>query len=212
MKRSYKSKDLQFSELAKFSLENNFKTKTELFREYSRLSGKRVGTVRNTYYEFCKKCSESETLCEKYLNGKKIAVSKNEPFSSKETDMLLKAVSQAKEKGKSVRSAVNELACGDLKKALRYQNKYRSEIKKTESFYKTSDKSMRLEKKIEVVKSGIDDLIERIKKPFISQVFSLQSRVSFLEEENTKLKNLLEFYNAKKHAFGQANDSKELPS
>lgn len=76
---------------------------------------RRPNSVRNHYYSQLKPAQDSEPAFR--------------PFSEEETDRLLETVLLAQAKGQSVRACTLEMADGDTRGMLRYQNKYRALLK-----------------------------------------------------------------------------------
>lgn len=91
-----------------------------VFEEMGDQLGRKPNSVRNYYYM--------------RLRGQDHAAMRRaepfEVFTEEEVRLLVRSVLQARGMGKSVRAAVMELAEGDHALMLRYQNKYRSVIKK----------------------------------------------------------------------------------
>lgn len=104
------------------------KTLTRIFEEYAKKSGRAKGSVRNYYYALLKS-SDSEDV-RAILQGTDLKAEDVRPFTDEETDKILKAILAQKSKGVSVRKAVLNLANGDDKLMLRYQNKYRNVVLK----------------------------------------------------------------------------------
>ena len=76
---------------------------------------RRPNSVRNRYYTQLKPIGAAEpSFC---------------PFSEEETDRLLRTVLLAQADGRSVRACTLEMANGDTRRMLRYQNKYRALLK-----------------------------------------------------------------------------------
>ena len=100
------------------------KTLTRIFEEYAKDSGRAKGSVRNYYYALLKSTSNEEVR--KILQGTDLKAEEVRPFTDEETDKILRAILKEKSKGVSVRRAVLNLAGGDDKLMLRYQNKYRN--------------------------------------------------------------------------------------
>ena len=105
--------------------------------------------------------------------------------------------------GKSVRQIVLNLAKGDAKLALRYQNKFRSsmlsrpeltrELKQHTAKIKEQQKASSVipQTLLGRLKKEIDALVERIAGKEKKQNEQLLKRVSFLEAENLRLSRLL---------------------
>lgn len=104
------------------------KTLTRIFEEYAKKSGRAKGSVRNYYYALLKSTDSEEVKA--ILQGTDLRAEDVRPFTDEETDKILKAILAQKSKGISVRKAVLNLANGDDKLMLRYQNKYRNVVAK----------------------------------------------------------------------------------
>ena len=78
-------------------------------------TNRRPNSVRNHYYTQLKPIEKAEPA---FL-----------PFSEEETDRLLSAVLLALSNGQSVRACTLQMANGDTRRMLRYQNKYRALLK-----------------------------------------------------------------------------------
>ena len=203
----YKEKDVIL--LAEFinTRRNNMLTKT--FNEFAIEHGKSKGTVRNLYYALAKLSNKDTEFCKTYLGGEPIKVSEVENFTNKEEKDLVKQVLLLKNDGKSVRSAINELAKGDLKLALRYQNKYRNFIKNKKEELENLLEEIKREKGVEIelenkdnqvtfneiqikrLKSEINGLVNRISLDLQRENKTLKERIEFLQKENLKLSRLL---------------------
>lgn len=90
-----------------------------VFERMGEKLGRKPNSVRNYYYMQLRSQAPEAPRAAPF-----------ELFTDEETDMLLRAVLVAKAKGQSVRSCVMELSEGDRAKMLRYQNKYRSILRK----------------------------------------------------------------------------------
>ncbi len=104
------------------------KTLTRIFEEYAKNSGRAGGSVRNYYYALLKSTDNAEVR--EILRDTKLQAAESRPFTDEETDKILKAILKERSKGISVRRAVLNLAGGDDKLMLRYQNKYRNVLSK----------------------------------------------------------------------------------
>lgn len=100
------------------------KTLTRIFEEYAQKSGRAKGSVRNYYYSLLKS-TDNESV-KRMLSGTPLKAAEARPFTDEETDKILHAILKQKAEGISVRKAVMNLAGGDDKLMLRYQNKYRN--------------------------------------------------------------------------------------
>ncbi len=82
------------------------------FDAISELTGRKPNSIRNYYYL---RVREEEHRVGAFI-----------PFSPEQVDALMRRMLTDRAQGKSVRSIANEMAEGDKKEMLRYQNKYRS--------------------------------------------------------------------------------------
>ena len=196
----YKLEDVEGLALA--IKNSSTKNLTELFSEYAVSVGKAKGTVRNLYYALVKLCETDQDFCNKYFNGKPPVAQKPQSFTKAQEDWLLKEVTEQKNKGRSVRSIINQLAGGDLKLALRYQNKYRSLLvkhpQKAQAYHALSieQPSVSIEPTIPEVqlvrlKREINGLVSRISQKIRQENQHLKSRIAYLQAENLRLNNLL---------------------
>ena len=103
-------------------------TLTSLFEGYARQSGRAKGSVRNYYYALLRSTGDEKVRA--LLRGTGLKAEPIHAFSDEETDRLLRAILTEKSKGISVRRAVLNLAGGDDRLMLRYQNKYRNVLAK----------------------------------------------------------------------------------
>ena len=86
----------------------------KVFDEIALKTGRRPNSIRNYYYAQAQKRGEGERA-QRFV-----------PFAEDEVVSLLDRVLRAKAQGRSVRSCLTEMAGGDHRLMLRYQNKYRS--------------------------------------------------------------------------------------
>lgn len=208
MEKIYGFKKQDVIKLCELINKNPNLTPTRIFKEYSMQSGKSKGTVRNMYYALAKLTKENEQFRDTYLNGKELNVGKIEGFSNGEDLELVKRVLKLKNEGLSIRKAVNKLADGDAKLALRYMNKYRSTLKNKPQIIDLAIKELGIKKEriapeirnsemmvIEVqiakVKKEINNLVLRISENLRKENEYLKGRVCLLELQNLKLNNLL---------------------
>lgn len=85
------------------------------FETVADVTERRPNSVRNRYYAELRDAKKSEPLFQ--------------PFTDSESDALIRAVLLARAGGRSVRACTLELAGGDTRRMLRYQNKYRAMLK-----------------------------------------------------------------------------------
>lgn len=159
---------------------------TSFFRNWARLHGLAMGSVRNAYYSIAKKSRENKAFCDKYFGGNPLEVTKSTLFSREEENELIDNVKKGIAQGKSVRSILLSLAGGDAKKALRLQNKYRNYMrlnhkdKPIKNYFNNNDYSS--------IKAGIDNLVSSICERAKMENQDLKRQIYYLQLENLKLK------------------------
>ncbi len=155
------------------------KTLSGLFASFAQKTGRAKGSVRNYYYALLR--STGDKRVRDILRGTQLKAEKIMPFSEEETDRILKEILISKSKGISVRKAVLNLAGGDDKLMLRYQNKYRNVVSKQ------PERIERLMRECGI-KGGTDEARRRIE----DEINVLYDRLAAsLKEENKRLTTLL---------------------
>ncbi len=159
-------------------------TLTSLFEGYAKQTGRAKGSVRNYYYALLRSTGDERVRA--LLRGTGLKAGAVHAFSDEETDRVLRAILAEKSKGVSVRRAVLNLAGGDDRLMLRYQNKYRNVLAKQPA---------RIEKLMEEcggarrqVESAIDGLYDRLALSLRRENARLRAKVKKLSEENSRLK------------------------
>lgn len=204
----YKEKDV--IGLAEFLKNRGGESLSSTFTKYALINGKAKGTIRNLYYALAKRSNVDKEFCDKYLNGKPIAINSIVEFDALEERELVKTILAQRQEGKSVRSVILDLAKGDAKVALRYQNKFRNLVKTKPNLIADilgeinaggKEKSVEERQKTLVspitehqfnrLKAEIDALISRISAKLKRENQYLKERIGFLENENLKLSALL---------------------
>ncbi|MBD5130976.1 MAG: hypothetical protein HDT28_00035 [Clostridiales bacterium] len=106
------------------------KSLTGAFRRVAERTGRSVNSVRNYYYGQAKTFELVPEVADK-LGIRACTVERERfvPFTDSEVYSLVECVLIAGGRGVSVRKAIYELAGGDDRLALRYQNKYRSVLR-----------------------------------------------------------------------------------
>ena len=101
-----------------------------VFKTMADKTSRSLNSVRNYYYGQAKTFELVPEVAKK-LGIKRAEVERARfvPFTDGEVRKLVETVLVAKAQGKSVRRAIFEMADGDSKTALRYQNKYRSVLR-----------------------------------------------------------------------------------
>ena len=209
MDKIYGYKEQDVFALAEFIKDKNESSLSSLFEKFGAINGKAKGTVRNLYYALAKKCKTDKDFCQKYLSGKPIKISKIVEFNKQDEKELIKNIILQKNEGKSVRSIIMEMANGDAKLSLRYQNKYRNAIKNNPiliaeiiSEINTEGKRLSVEitkqskniisdMQFNKLKNEIDALVQKISSKVKRENEYLKERVARLESENLKLISIL---------------------
>lgn len=204
MKKIYGYKSSDMLALANLVKERGEVPLSRVFEQFSKTHGKAKGTVRNMYYALAKAC-QNEDYASEYLGGENLKVSVIEKFSLEEEKTLLKKVILGVNAGKSVRKIIIESSNGDMKMALRLQNKYRN-LKSDADLYATcvneliasgllsndfATKTVKPKLKdgvYETLQKEIDKLLERIKTSYAKETEKLKTRICALETENLSLK------------------------
>ncbi len=177
--------------LVKFVCEGKVrgKTLTSIFEEYAKSTGRAKGSVRNYYYALLRSTDNAEVR--KILQGTDLKAVDVRPFTDEETDKILRAILAQKANGVSVRRAVLNLAAGDDKLMLRYQNKYRNVAAKQperierlmkEAGYTVTDEGRK------AIEEKINSLYEKLNTGLKEENKRLTALIKKLTDENFLLK------------------------
>lgn len=209
MEKIYGYKEEDVVGLAEYVKRRNGKPLTEIFAEYGKIIGKAKGTVRNMYYALVKYCEKDEEFRLEHFGDNPLTVGKIVGFNANEEKELIKKILIARKDKRSVRSVITELAGGDMKTALRYQNKYRNAVKNNPGLIseiigeiRAEDETFTVAEKTPVknpipdaqfkkLKSEIDNLISRVSLKLRKENEYLKDRIGALEMENMRLSNTL---------------------
>ncbi len=154
-------------------------TLSGLFASYAKKTGRAKGSVRNYYYALLR--STGDKRVRDMLEGTELKAEKIMPFSEEETDRILREILVQKSRGISVRKAVLNLANGDDKLMLRYQNKYRNILTRQPE---------RIERLMR--ECGLDGGSDEAKKRIENEINVLYDRLaSSLKEENKRLTTVI---------------------
>ncbi len=162
---------------------NEGKTLSYLFETYAGTHSRAKGSVRNYYYAFLKRRSDSRV--ERILAGKDLSAGTIKPFTEEETDELLEKVLEGKRRGLSVRRSIMEAAHGDEKLMLRMQNKYRNLLKKQPERVERAARAAgvapdflqkRLEREIDALYGRIAEELKRENERLRAELEKLRSR------------------------------------
>ena len=172
---------------------------TEVFKNTALKHNLASGSVRNFYYKivgnkqkFFDDINIPDTLKPAFI----------EEFTKVETQSVIEKILLEKTNGKSVRQAVYDMANGNPKLALRYQNKYRCALKNDKNTvllaiekltkihgrcynpYAYEEKFSKAEEKLSLT---VDGILSSAKK----EILALENKVENLKTENKKLKTEL---------------------
>ena len=162
------------------------RTLSSLFEGYAQKSGRAKGSVRNYYYALLRSTGNKEVR--KLLLGTDLHAQPVQAFSDEETDRVLRAILAEKSKGISVRRAVLNLAGGDDKLMLRYQNKYRNVLTKQPERIKELMQECGGGRAVRRVEKEIDGLYDRLASDLREENLRLREKVKQLTDENAALK------------------------
>ena len=177
---------------------------TKLFKEYSQISGRAQGSLRNYYYKTVKKCKEDSKLKSKLGVSEKMYPVFIKTFNESEEEDLLREVLIGLSSGKSVRHTICKLANDNESLALRYQNKYRnllkdkrdlvlslaSNIKDKNGNAVNPYKNTVFSEERGSIESEIDFLVKKLFLKIKQENIELKQKVLALEKENKKLKDV----------------------
>ena len=162
------------------------RTLSSLFEGYAQKSGRAKGSVRNYYYALLRSTGNKEVR--KLLRGTDLHAQPVQAFSDEETNRVLRAILAEKSKGISVRRAVLNLAGGDDKLMLRYQNKYRNVLTKQPERIKELMQECGGGRAVRRVEKEIDGLYDRLASDLREENLRLREKVKQLTDENAALK------------------------
>ena len=178
------------------------KSLTNVFKNFSKNSGRAFGSVRNYYYKTVKGCDES--LLEKLGITSELKPAFIKAFSEEETKSVVKEILIAKTNGVPVRKTVYALALGNDCLALRYQNKYRNALKFNKQMVLEIVEQIKMEKgscfnpyelfkseDVKTIENEINDLINKIYVHQSKENTALKRRLNELSDENRRLKNII---------------------
>jgi len=89
----------------------------QVFVQVAEKTGRKPNSVRNFYYALAHQRADAQKPPSRFV-----------PFSQEEVEQLMRGVLRARAQGQSVRACVTEMAQGDHRAMLRFQNKYRSTL------------------------------------------------------------------------------------
>lgn len=165
------------------------KTLTRIFEEYAAATHRAKGSVRNYYYALLKSTENAEVR--EILKGTSLKAEDVRPFTDEETDKILREILRQKSRGVSVRRAVLNLANGDDKLMLRYQNKYRNVMSKQPERIERLLKECGLDSSDggrQALEDKINNLYDRLNSSLKDEVKRLTALVKKLTDENSLLK------------------------
>lgn len=177
------------------------------FRRHAEKYKRAAGSVRNFYYKTIAGCRKDKKLQLRLKISDEMFPAFIEEFSKNQEKELVKSVLEGISEGKSVRKTISELAGGNDKLALRYQNKYRNILKDNPALvfktkeelesgggkYKNPYDAKRAAKKLDFkeLQEGINGMIERLSSDLKRENADLKDENAKLKCENDKLRNAL---------------------
>ena len=193
----------QLAAMAEGAKENGMNL-SDVFERFAAEHKRAKGSVRNFYYEFVRMCAEDEVLRAKYFKHLP-TVSRAEMFDDDQARFLIRKILIGKQNNKSVRRTILELANGDEKLALRYQNKYRNLRKNKGFMIESVAKDLGAEEQafllldgkkippftVRQLKASINALVEKIALGYRTENQNLKQQVQLLQQENEILKRML---------------------
>ena len=232
MSKLYGFKEQDVLALAQFLNTKKHLSLSCAFEEFGRLNSKATGTIRNLYYAVAKKSKEDKEFCKKYFNGQTLHTHDILEFYPCQTHALVKQIIKKTILGKSVRSAIKEIARGDSALATRYQNKFRNQQKlypeMVESVKKQVMKEMGIKQGgvllnltkdkdaiiIRKLKSDINALFDKSFLSLKTENLTLRKKVECLQRQNDRLTSSLyqERSTKKVYKYFEKNNSQTLPS
>lgn len=176
-----------------------------VFEEYAKETGYSMGSIRNFYYKTLKNAVKTPSNLDKLQIPKRLIPAFIEEFSLAEEKDLCYYIIKGVTQGKSVRKTVYELARGNDKLALRYQNKIRNVIKLKPSLIDDAVEKVRLElgyavnlrekmqknKDYKNLELQINMMLDKILRSIREETKNLKARAEKLEKENATLKKVV---------------------
>lgn len=189
----------------------------KIFTEYAKCTLRQKNSVRNYYYKQLALFKQNNTLANKLkIDLSKHEVNKGVKFTKREEEKVIQDINQLIENGYSVRKACFKLSNGDVPLMLRYQNKYRSQLKSKENkkpmgqIIKMPAKNESLsEEDIKVLFLGLVRLVknqerENARLLYEKQIFTaneklkqVMAELAIKENKIEKLTQKLKLYNSK---------------
>ncbi len=200
--KGYSKEDIkELLALAKQAKNNNHPLDS-VFVKFAQEHGRAKGSVRNFYYRLIAYLKNDSAKNEEWSydlpNVEKIL-----PFNEQEQQKLVNAVNEGLKTNKSIRRSLMELAGGDSKKMLRFQNKYRSLANKSPYLFHYDNPQKREKQNycnnfekvpdimLKQLKKEINDLIENVAIKSKSENAFLKEEIKRLKDENCALRSLL---------------------
>lgn len=151
---------------------------TAVFEKFAAEHNRAKGGVRNLYYKLLKEYRENEKLAKDHPSLRNLRAERSRAFGTDEQEEMFEKIRRGVSDGKSARKVIGELAGGDQKLALRFQNKYRNMLRQRGL---TKPRVSRGDSNFDSVKRAIDELFEKI-----VQKRSQREEQLYLENESLK--------------------------
>lgn len=151
-----------------------------VFKRFAEENDRAKGGIRNLYYKLVKESKTDKELLTLYPVLKGLKAEKSRAFMKEEEDEIFEKIREGVAGGKSARRVIKELAGGDEKLALRYQNKYRNMLKERGLSRTRGGRDSNYDR----VRQAIDELFDKVLK-------KRSEREEALIDENKVLKERL---------------------
>ena len=228
MEKIYGYKEQDILGLTRMIRDRKNQPLSSVFEDYAIKTNKAKGTIRNLYYALVKLGREDKEFCNRYLGGKPISAKPIIEFDKEEEKRLVKEVLLGKKDGRSVRSVIMEMAGGDGKLALRYQNKYRNAVKNKEqmvsdiiaeikgdselleSFKENNfnkEKTLPIKLMLNKMEKEINTLVFKATYKLSKENEELREKINKLEKENFSITKLLCVNEGSKTALKRLNQT-----
>ncbi len=158
-----------------------------VFADFAARSGRAKGSVRNFYYEFVRMCRNDAALSARFFKQLP-PVSRPRAFTAEEERTLLEAIARGKTDNRSARRTIIDLAGGDQKLILRYQNKYRNILRSRRRANLPAECVRVPDPVLESLCSAINGLVARLTAKEQAENARLRSRIVELESQLSALR------------------------
>ncbi len=186
--KSKKIKDL--INMVKYCKDNNLSI-SKAFIKFAKKYSYSVGSVRNFYYKIVKEGKNSSKLQRELGLDDRLFPIFVEEFSLSETRSLLRNILEGISQGKSCKQVILDMASGNEKLALRYQNKYRNLLKNNSELVYLVVEELKKEKgdcvnpyqkKVKNKKTQKKKISSKLESEYINKILKLERENSILKK------------------------------